>query len=99
MQLHGDLVSVMEECTEGFEIVRNPKTDVGLDARRRLNHTYDPRNKPIEKHTVAGEVARAVASLAIQTWLQAWRDSSKSCEWFARDLATMCRTSIESLRT
>ena len=31
--------------------------------------------------------------LAIQMWLQAWRDSSKSCEWFARDLAIMCRTS------
>ena len=31
--------------------------------------------------------------LAIQTWLQAWRDSSKSCEWFARELAMMCRTS------
>ena len=36
MQLHGDLVSLMEECTEGFEIVRNTKTGVGLD--------YDPRN-------------------------------------------------------
>ena len=32
MQLHGDLVSVMEECTEGFEIVRNTKTEVELDA-------------------------------------------------------------------
>ena len=32
MQLHGDLVSLMEECTEGFEIVRNTKTEVGLDA-------------------------------------------------------------------
>ena len=38
MQLHGDRVSVMEECTEGFE------TEVGLDAWRRLNHKYDPRN-------------------------------------------------------
>ena len=34
MQLHGDLVSLMEECTEGFEIVRNTKTEVGLDAWR-----------------------------------------------------------------
>ena len=25
MQLHDDLVSLMEECTEGFEIVRNTK--------------------------------------------------------------------------
>ena len=44
VQLHGDLVSLMEECTEGFEIVRNTKTEVGLDAWRRLNHKYDPRN-------------------------------------------------------
>ena len=44
MQLHGDLVSLMEERTEGFEIVRNTKTEVGLDAQRRLNHKYDPRN-------------------------------------------------------
>ena len=28
MQLHGDLVSLMEECTEGFEIVRNTETEV-----------------------------------------------------------------------
>ena len=42
MQLHGDLVSLMEECTEGFEIVRNTKTEVRLDAWRRLNHTYAP---------------------------------------------------------
>ena len=44
MQLHGDLVSLMEERTEGFEIVRNTKTEVGLDAQRRLNHKYDPRD-------------------------------------------------------
>ena len=44
MQLHGDLVSLMEEWTEGSEIVRNTKTEVGLDAKRRLNHKYDPRN-------------------------------------------------------
>ena len=44
MQLHGDLVSLMEECAEGFENVRNSKTEVGLDARRRLNHKCDPRN-------------------------------------------------------
>ena len=44
MQLHGDLVSLMQECTEGFEIVRNTKTEVGLDAWRRLNHKYDPFN-------------------------------------------------------
>ena len=44
MQLHGDLVSLMEECTEGFEIVRNTKTEVELDAWRRLSHKDDPRN-------------------------------------------------------
>ena len=44
IELHGDLVSVMEECTEGFEIVRNTQTEVGLHAWRRLNHKYDPRN-------------------------------------------------------
>ena len=54
VQLHGDLVSLMEECTEGFEVVRNTKTEVGLDGWGRLNRKYDP--------TVVGEVARAVAS-------------------------------------
>ena len=44
MQLHGDLVFLMEECIEGFEIVRNTKTEVCLDAWRRLNHKSDPRN-------------------------------------------------------
>ena len=44
VQLHGDWVSLMEEGTEGFEIVRNPKTEVDLDEWRRLNHKYDPRN-------------------------------------------------------
>ena len=42
IQLHGHLVSLMEECTEGFEIVHNTKTEVGFDAWRRLNHKYDP---------------------------------------------------------
>ena len=36
MQLHGDLVSLMEECTEGFDLVRNTLTEVGLDAWTRL---------------------------------------------------------------
>ena len=44
MQFHGDLVSLVEECTEGFEFVRNTKTEVGLDAWRRMNHKYDPRD-------------------------------------------------------
>ena len=42
MQVHGDLVSLVEGCIEGFEIVRNTKTEVGLDAWRRLNHKCDP---------------------------------------------------------
>ena len=44
MELHGDLVCLMEERTERFENVRNTKTEVGLDAWRRLNHKYDHRN-------------------------------------------------------
>ena len=44
VQLHGDMVSLMEECTEGFKIVRNTETEVGLDAWRLLNHKYDLRN-------------------------------------------------------
>ena len=44
MQLHGDLVSLMEDGTEGFEIVRNSHEEVGLDAWRRLNHRFDPMN-------------------------------------------------------
>ena len=31
MQLHGDLVSLMEQRTEGFEIVRNTKAEVWLE--------------------------------------------------------------------
>ena len=84
MQLHGDLVSVMEECTEGFEIVRNTKTEVGLDAWRRLNHKYIARN-PLTNILLAP----SQVGWAIQKWLQA----SKSCEWFSRDLAMICRTS------
>ena len=91
MQPHGDLVSLMEDCTEGFEIARNTKTEVGLDAWRRLNHKCDPR-KPLRNIQLLRGCSRH-RMLAVQTWLQAWRDSSKSCEWFARDLTTMCRTS------
>ena len=57
MQLHGDLVSLMKECTEGFEIV----TEVGT----RCMDTTESQvrsSQPIETHTVAGEVARTVAS-------------------------------------
>ena len=43
-QLHRDVVSLMEECTEGFEIVRDTKTEVELDTWRRPNHKYDPRH-------------------------------------------------------
>ena len=41
MQIHGDLVSLLEERTEGFKSVRNTKAEVGLDAWRRLNHKYE----------------------------------------------------------
>ena len=44
VQLHGDLVSLTVECTEGFKSVRNTYAEVELDAWRRLNHKYDPRN-------------------------------------------------------
>ena len=43
-QLHGDLISLMEECTAGFEIVRNTLAEVGLHVWRRLHHKCDPRN-------------------------------------------------------
>ena len=65
MQLPGDPVSLMEECTEGLEIVRNTKTEVGPDAWRRLNDKYDRSRR---------------RKWATQTWLQARRDSSKSCQ-------------------
>ena len=44
MQLHGDLVDLMTEGSEAFQIVRNCSGDVGLEAWRRLNHRYDPAN-------------------------------------------------------
>ena len=60
----------MEECTEGFALVRNTKTEVGLDAWRRLNHKYDPRNplpniQLLEKLLVPSQVdyADGVASM------------------------------------
>ena len=40
MQLHGDLVSLMEECTEGFEIVRNTPAAVCF-AKGYEDHTCD----------------------------------------------------------
>ena len=89
MQFHGDLASFMEECTEGFEILRDTKTAVGLDAWRRLNHKYDPRN-PVRNIQLL-ENSSHRRKLATQTWLQAWKCSSKS--WFARDLAMMIKTS------
>ena len=54
------------------KIVRDTKTEVGLDSWRRLNHKYYLRN-PFEKYSVAGEVCSRRRKLAIQTWLQAWR--------------------------
>ena len=39
MQLHGDSISLMEDRIEGFEIVRNRKAEVALNAWRRLHNT------------------------------------------------------------
>ena len=87
MQLHGNLVSLMEERTEGIEIVRNTKAEAELDAWRRLNHKYAPhhplRNIQLLERLLAPTQA-GCSDVVV---------SSKSCEWFARDLATMCRTS------
>ena len=84
MQLHGDLVSLMEECTEGSEIVRNTKTEV------ELTHGEDCITSMIlVTHCETYSCWRGCSrrrKLATQTWLQAWRDSSKGCEWFVRDL-------------
>ena len=90
MQLHGELVSLMEEC-KGFEFVRNTKTEVGLDAWRRLNHKYDPRN-PL-RNIQLQESGSHRRKLAMLTWSQAWRDSSKNYELFVEDSATTCRIS------
>ena len=35
---------LMEEGTEGFEIVRNSTAEVGLDTWRQQNHGFDPMN-------------------------------------------------------
>ena len=42
MQLHGDLVSLIEECSEVVEIVRNTKTEV---SSMHGDDKYDPRNQ------------------------------------------------------
>ena len=76
MQLHGDLVSFMEECTGGFEIVRNTKTEVGLDAWRRLNHKYDPRNplrNILEKLLAPSQVGYADVVAIMETLEQGLR--------------------------
>ena len=88
MQLHGDLVSLMEECTEGFDIVRNTKTEVELNAR--LNHKCDPHNplrniQLLERFLAPSQVGHSDVVASI-------RDSSKSCEWVVGDVAMMCRT-------
>ena len=60
VQLHGDLVSLKEEGTEGFEIVRNTKTEVGLDAWRRLIHKCALRNiQPLERLLAPTHVGHA----------------------------------------
>ena len=52
---------LMEECTEGLEIMRNTKTEVGFDAWRRLNHKYDPRN-PLRNTQLLEKLLRTIAS-------------------------------------
>ena len=78
MKLHGDLVSLMEECTGGFETVRNTKTEVGLDVWRRLNHKYDPRNPPrntqlLEKLLAPSQVGYADVVASMERLLQELR--------------------------
>ena len=87
MQFHGDLVSLIEDSTEGFETVRNTKTEVGHDAWRRLNHKYDPRNplrniQLLEKFACAwlfrsdckyGEARARVESCLPESWQQCSR--------------------------
>ena len=82
MQLHGDLVSLMEERTEGFEIVRNTKTEVGLDAWRRLNHKYDPRNplrnmQLLEKLLARSQVSSSDVVASMETRARAASCSSE----------------------
>ena len=74
-----------------WKSARNTKTEVELDAWRRLNHKYDPRN-PLRNIQLL-ERLLAPSKVGYSDVLQAWRDSGKSCEWFARDFAMMCRTS------
>ena len=56
------------------------KIDVGLDARRRLNHKYDPRH-PLRNIQYWKRCLHR-RKMATLTWSQAWRDSSKKCELF-----------------
>ena len=44
MQLHGDLVSLMEEALKVLRLCETPRRNLGFDAWRWMNHKYDPRN-------------------------------------------------------
>ena len=70
----------MEQCTEGFEIVRNTKKEVEVTSMILVTSegTYS--------------CWRGRRKLVAQTWLQAWRDFSKRFEWIVGDLTMMRRT-------
>ena len=87
--LHRDLVSLMEEGTEGFEIVRNTKTEVGLDAWRRLNHRYDPRDPLRNVQLLAPTQVGYTDVVANMERLQQ--------EWFARDFGDDVQNPLRSI--
>ena len=62
MQLHGDLVSLMEDCKlSGSKLRVTPKLKWGsMHGDDRITSVI---LATLEKHTVAGEVARAIACL------------------------------------
>ena len=84
MQLHGDLVALMEEGSEGFEIVRNSSEEVGLDAWRRLNYRFDPtsplRNlQMLEKLIAPPQVGFGEVVKAVEKWEQQMRICKSRC--------------------
>ena len=83
-QLHSDLVSLMEDGTDGFEIVRNSAEDVGLDAWRRLNHRFDPMNplrilQMLRKLLRPSQVGFDQVTQAIEKWEQDFRILKHRC--------------------
>ena len=76
MQIHGDLVSLVEKRTKGFEIVRTGRDWVTSTIFVTRCETYSCSHR---------------RKLAMLTWSQAWGNSRKNCELFVRGLATTCR--------